>query len=164
MDFKFTVEGSGIAALKAIVEAYESLKRISGFLWIVRTNGQLIIRGAHMSQFTLKDDSPGDAYMVQPLDTKGNPVTGASYSWSVSDPTILNLTVSTDFSEATISAVGPLSTAQLNVVITSADGTVKITASATIQVIAGELATATIVPVPAPAPPAGGGGSTPSQP
>ena len=165
MDFKFTVEGLrvdggfSLADLAAIVDAVRDRRQAVGFYFSTKTARGLLL-GVNM--FLLTDDNPGQAFVLNPVDKKGNPAPVDSLKWSVSDPALLNLAVSTDGTQATLTAVGRLGTAQLNVTCQpqgDEDPAKTLSGSLSIQVVAGAAATITITPAapanptPAPVPP-----------
>lgn len=83
------------------------------FVFTQQIPGQPPLKGATMLVLT---DIQSCHLTIQPVDAKGNPapVDGVP-QWSVSDPTILSLTVAADGMSADVSAIGPLGVCQVNV-------------------------------------------------
>jgi hypothetical protein len=154
MDFRISVEGFRlegefrIADLEAMLSCIRRSRRaIGGYFSTVR-RGRLLL-GVNM--FLLTDDNPGQAFSFNPVDKKGNPATIENVKWTVSDPTLLTLSVSGDNMTATIASAAGLGVAQLNVTFNpTGDDAVTVSAALDVQVVAGEAFSATIVPVNAP--------------
>lgn len=78
---------------------------------------------------------------IQPVDARGNAAAiDGDPVWTVSDQTILSITPSVDGMTATITALGPLGTCQVNVTADAdlGDGTHEISGVLDVQVQAGE--------------------------
>lgn len=91
--------------------------------------------------FQLRDDGSASA-TVSAKDSKGNPATVQAPSWASSDETILSVTASADGMSATVGAVGPLGTAQVQFSCDAdlGEGVRTLTGSADVEVLAGEAA------------------------
>lgn len=88
--------------------------------------------------FNLLDDGTAKASLSF-LDPKNNPIpapTGVTVSWTSSDPNVV-VAPATDGLSATLTPAGPLeSGATITAVATLADGTTKLTATGTVNVVA----------------------------
>lgn len=106
--------------------------------------------GSGSSPFVLLDDQKVSATLIGvddavPPNTVPLP-TGATGTWTSSDTTILTVDSSTDPTglTATVTAVGKLGTAQLQVSVVLTPGATPITGSTTIQVNASALASVSV--------------------
>ncbi len=152
MDFKIAVEGLklegafAIADLEAVLEFVRRSRRAVGLYFRVLKTGGLPILGVNM--FLLSVDNPGQGFSFTAVDDKGNPATVENVKYTVSDPTLLTLQVSGDGLTATVVAVGPLGTSQLNVTCNPTGDTAHpLSGTLAIQTVAGEAATITLTPV-----------------
>ena len=114
---------------------------IGNIEWTIIFQSGFKIRGNVMS-FVLPDDKNA-ALSITPVDAHGHPaVVEGVPVWSVSDETLLTLVTAEDGMSATISAVGPLGSAQVNVVADAdvGEGNVPITGILDIEIAAGTAA------------------------
>jgi hypothetical protein len=118
---------------------------VSGIRMLIVMDGQ--IKTGELPMSLVMTDTQQFTASVSFVDAKGNPaqVDGAP-SWSVSDPTILSITPSSDGLSAEVSAIGVLGTSQVSV---SADadlgaGVTNIVGVLDVQVVAGQAVAANI--------------------
>lgn len=109
------------------------------------------VRGLKMAYSMADDATVG--FVIRAVDAKGNPASlDGVPEWAVSDDDLLAVTPAADGLSASVSAVGPLGTAQVQVTADARMGpeVLEITGSLDITIVAGEAVMISLEPVPAP--------------